>query len=82
MIPLGLGQAIIGGKLYNSYQSNIYFITCSQHNFKLTKMDQKLAVPRERFVAIPIPDTISGCMSEGKILFTVNSVIHYKYLQW
>jgi hypothetical protein len=65
MIPLGLGQVILGGKIYNSYQSKIYHMTCSQRDFTVTKMDQELSVARERFVAIPIPDTISGCMTEG-----------------
>ena len=66
MVPFGNGQAIIGG--YNGYhQGKIYHVTCANRQCKITKMDQELAIPRHNFVAIPIPDDISGCTWESKI---------------
>ena len=69
MIALGLGQVILGGKVYNSYQSELYHVTCSEHYFTITKLNQEMSVPRKQFVAIPIPDATSGCMSEGKVSY-------------
>ena len=64
MVRLGNGQAILGG------QSNIYSLTCSNRNWNISLLDRKLSVPTTRFVAIPIPDTISGCITGGKIFFS------------
>ena len=68
MIPLGNGQAIIGGIFapgINGYNSKIYFLTVVNSNWKVSVLNQTLSFPRRSFVAIPITDTISGCISEG-----------------
>ena len=61
MVPLGKGQVIIGGYGNRTIQGKIYYVTCAQRKCKVTKMDQELTIPRSSFVAIPIPDDISGC---------------------
>ena len=67
MVNLGLGQAVLGG--YNdlyAWQNKIYHVTCSQQICKISKLSQELKVPRESFVAIPVPDSVSGCISDSK----------------
>jgi len=61
MVPLGNCQAIIGGYGNGENQGKIYRVTCANRQCKITKMDQELAIPRDSFVAIPIPDDLSGC---------------------
>ena len=68
MVPLGLGQAIIGGETNEGYTKNIYHLECSQETCYLSKLEAELSIARESFVAIPIPDFLSGCISEGKTL--------------
>ena len=75
MIPLGNGQAIIGGIFApgpNGYNSKIYFLTCvnsnlTHSNLEVFVLNQTLSFPRRSFLAIPITDIISGCISGGKI---------------
>ena len=66
MVPLIHGQAIIGGYSYNGAQNKIYFLTCSNMICIISTLSQELSVPRHDFVAIPITDSISGCISGGK----------------
>ena len=67
MITLGLGQAILGGRSANDVlQKNIYHFKCSQQICAITTLDQTLSVPRAFFVAIPVPDSVSGCISDSK----------------
>ena len=72
MIPLGNGQAIIGGIIANNeYNNKVYFLTCvnsnlTHSNLEVSVLNQTLSFPRRSFLAIPIPDTISGCISGGK----------------
>jgi hypothetical protein len=68
MIPLGNGQAIVGGTIAsgsNGYNSKIYFLTVINSNWKVSVLNQTLSFPRRSFLAIPITDTISGCISGG-----------------
>ena len=76
MVSLGLGQAILGG-IDDNYvvQNRIYHITCSQHICMVSKMNKELSVPRAFFVAIPIPDSMSGCISQSKFGFIVKHFI-------
>ena len=68
MVPLGLGQAILGGSDENVvFQKKIYHVTCSNQVFDITKLRIELSVPKAFFVAIHIPDSISGCISESKL---------------
>ena len=68
MVRLGKGQAILGGRSYSNdvYQAKIYSMTCSSRNCIISLLDRELSVQKDRFVAIPIPDTISGCITGGK----------------
>ena len=73
MVQLGNGQAIIGGAgdeiIYEndySIQSKIHLLNCMNRNCSISTLSQELSVPRELFLAIPIPDTIAGCISGGK----------------
>ena len=66
MVRLGKGQAILGGTNYGVYQAKIYSMTCSNRNCIITLLNRKLSVPKADFVAIPIPDTTSGCITGGK----------------
>ena len=76
MVPLIHGQAIIGGNSGTGTQINekIYFLTCSNMICTVSTLSQELSVPRHYFVAIPIPDSMSGCISGGKkaILFLMS----------
>ena len=67
MVPLGLGQAILGGMqtLDNNYQKKIYFMTCTNRNCFVTTLSKELSDPLSRFVAIPIPDLTALCISKG-----------------
>jgi hypothetical protein len=69
MVRLGKGQAILGGWSYGVYQAKIYSMTCSNRNCIISLLDRELSVPKRAFVAIPIPDTISGCITGGKKCF-------------
>ena len=69
MVPLGQGQAIIGGiGVDENYapQAKIYHLTCSHQSCMISLLSKELSVPRGNFVAIPIPDSMSGCISESK----------------
>ena len=65
MVVLGLGQAIIGGKSNGQYTKKIYHLQCSQGDCVITKIHSELPDSRGMFVAIPIPDFMSGCIFEG-----------------
>ena len=70
MVILGLGQAILGGRDDNGiYRNEIYHFTCYQEDFTISLLEQLLETPRAYFVAIPIPDSISGCISDSKFGF-------------
>ena len=74
MVRLGKGQAILGGQSINNvYQAKIYSLTCSNRNCIISLLDRELSVPKGYHVAIPIPDTISGCITGGKKIFQKNS---------
>ena len=66
MVRLGKGQAILGGGSNGVYQAKIYSMTCSNSNCIISLLDRELPVPTYNFVTIPIPDTISGCITGGK----------------
>ena len=66
MVALGLGQAVLGGKSSSGYQKKIYLITCSEHICMISMLSQELSIPRISFVAIPIPDSMSGCISNSE----------------
>ena len=70
MVSLGLGQAILGGIDDNAvFQNRIYHITCSQQICMVSNMNLELSILRAFFVAIPIPDSMSGCISQSKFGF-------------
>ena len=71
MVRLGKGQAILGGRSGSGsdYQAKIYSMTCSNRNCIISLLNRELSVPKGQFVAIPIPDTISGCLTGGKKYF-------------
>ena len=65
MVKLGKGQAILGGKGDTGYHTKIYSMTCSNRECYISLMNQRLSIPRYSFVAIPIPDETSGCITNG-----------------
>ena len=67
MVELGNGLAIIGG-YGDGYgpQDKIHLLSCMNRNCSISTLSQELSVPRYWFLAIPIPDTIAGCISGGK----------------
>ena len=73
MVPIGLGQAILGGALTviddsaAYYQKNIFFMTCSNRKCMVTTLSKELSNPLSLFAAIPIPDLTAGCISKGKM---------------
>ena len=91
MVRIGKGQAILGGsgksvyfqtdfdddddQASDIYHSKIYSLTCSNRNCIISLLERELSVQKGYFVAIPIPDTISGCITKGKNGFQKNSRI-------
>ena len=70
MVSVGHGQAILGGyDEDNVVQSKIYILKCSQHVWDVTTLDKELSIPRVGFMAIPIPDELSECISESRLRF-------------
>ena len=70
MVSLGLGQAILGGIDNNDViQNRIYHITCFQQTCKVSMLSKELSVHRGYIMAIPIPDRMSGCISQSKFRF-------------
>ena len=70
MVPLGFGQAILGGRdpsNNSAYYSAIYHMKCSQHICEVLQLDKRLSVPRSLIVVIPIPDSMAQCLSESKL---------------
>jgi hypothetical protein len=66
MVQLGNGQAIIGGTGGGYIQANIHLLNCMNRICSISTLSQELSVPRQWFLALPIPDTITGCISQGK----------------
>ena len=76
MVPLIHGQAIIGGSSDgNEAQNKIYFLTCSNMICTISTLSQELSVPRYWFVAIPILDSMSGCISGGKKVLLISMFV-------
>ena len=74
MVPLGEGQVIMGGLadfdiIDNEFviQNKMYLIVCANRLCVLSPMNQELSIHRRFFIVIPIPDAISGCISNGKV---------------
>ena len=96
MVRIGKGQAILGGsrksvyfqtdfdddddQASDIYHSKIYSLTCSNRNCIISLLERELSVQKGYFVAIPIPDTISGCITKGKNDFQKNSRILYNQI--
>ena len=78
MITLGFGQAIIGGESNGQYQKTIYHFECSQLTCDISILALELAIPRASFVAMVLPDHLSGCVSKGNLpdiyLFSIVNV--------
>ena len=70
MVPLGLGQVILGGgqTWRDNFSKKIFLMTCSNRNCILTTLSKELSDPLSRFVAIAIPDITAACISKGKML--------------
>ena len=66
MVRLGKGQAILGGRSDSVYQAKVYSMGCSNRNCIISLLNREFSVAKGFFVAIPIPDTISGCITGGK----------------
>ena len=67
MVPLGLGQAIIGGhgRVDHLLYDKIFFINCASRDCMVSLLDQRLSKFNAHFLAIPVPDSISGCITGG-----------------
>ena len=49
----------------------MFYLTCSHQICKVSVLKKELSNARENFVAIAIPDNMSGCIFESKLLFLV-----------
>ena len=86
MVPLSNGQAILGGNYFNKgtnqqveWNPNIYFLTCSNLECNIQTMTQTASFLATYFVAIPIPDDMSGCIFRGKLIeLTIKDVFFLK----
>ena len=75
MVPLSNGQAILGGIFFidgimdqAEWNPNIYFLTCSNLECNIQTMTKTASFLATYFVAIPIPDDMSGCIFRGKLI--------------
>ena len=75
MVPLSNGQAILGGNYFNKgtnqqveWNPNIYFLTCSNLECSIQTMTRTASFLATSFLAIPIPDDMSGCIFRGKLI--------------
>jgi hypothetical protein len=61
--PDGQGVIVIGGYSTTDHadQSSIYKLICDQLECKWSEMEQQLKIPRDLFVAMLIPDTLTNC---------------------
>ena len=83
MVQLGYGQVLFRGvsdydvqtgassNSFHSERNRIFFLTCFSRTCSISMLDQQISLPRSSFVTIPLPDTISGCITGGKY-FRVN----------
>ena len=83
MVQLGYGQVLFGGvsdydvqtgastNSFHSERNRIFFLTCFSRTCSISMLNQQISLPRSSFVTIPLPDTISGCITGGKY-FRVN----------
>ena len=71
-VPLGHGQAILGGLSTYISQKKIYVINCQRRDCFVSTMIQELSYQRSYFVAIPIPDDLAGCVTRGKETINYN----------
>ena len=65
MVRFGKGQVI----LQAGY--GIYLMTCSNRNCLISLLNKEFEMYYMYFVAIPIPDKMSGCLAEGKHDFKI-----------
>ena len=87
MVQLGKRQAIIGGFGNGNFQDKIHVFSCMNKNCFIHQLDQVLSLPREQFVAIPIPDTLSGCITGGKkshktYLVSLQLLMFFQSVSW
>ena len=84
MVRLGKGQAILGGRrnMNHHYESKIYVMNCSNRNCTISLLNRELQVARENFVAIPIPDKLSGCTTEGNINFQNRGTFYIIFIKY
>ena len=68
MVRLGKGQALLGGQINMFDEAKILLMGCYNKNCAISILNKELSVPKGWFVAIPIPDTISGCITGGKTI--------------
>jgi hypothetical protein len=86
MVPLSNGQAILGGNYFNKgtnqqveWNPNIYFLTCSNLECSIQTMTQTASFLATSFLAIPIPDDMSGCIFRGKLIeLTIKDVFFFE----
>ena len=71
MVPLGLGQAILGGYDKSHFQKSIYFLNCFNRGCIVTTLSKELSNPLSLFAAIPIPDSTARCISRGKMFNSI-----------
>ena len=72
-VPLGHGQAILGGLSIYLSQKKIYVINCQRRDCFVSTLTQELSVQRSYSVVIPLPDNLAGCVTGGKEIITSQS---------
>ena len=73
MVAVGHGQVILGGEDDDHVlQSKIYIVKCSQNVWDITALEKELSIPILSFLAIPIPDHLSRCISESRLRFSIS----------
>ena len=76
MVRLGKGQAILGGRSKGGVETKIYSMECSNRNCTISSLNRELSAARTAFVAVPIPDKLSGCTTEGNINFQNSGTLY------
>ena len=67
MLRVGSDLIVIGGFDGNEYSDSIFRLKCANMSIPLDKtchwetLDKKLKIPRQRFVAVTVPDDFITC---------------------
>ena len=61
MVRIGYDLIVLGGSNGEINSGALYKLSCTNYNCKWESLSQELKIPRNGFVAIPVPDDFVTC---------------------